>query len=488
MEDFPPPPDQDESSLFQHAAAGKDGWPARTGQSMSLREQGNTIDRLSKENFDLKVRVHFLNEELGRRSDEGIKEMTTENAELKTDRQKLQRETQGLRRQVRDLEKLVEHQKSAFKADKQKLHDDSEGLKHRVRDLEHQLETLEPEFKLENQKLQDDSQGLRQKVYELENQLEVQKAVSKLDKQKLQDDGEGLRQKVYGLENQLEAQKAMSKTDKQKLQHDSQELRQIVYDLEHQLEEKRLAELAHAQAGARPVSSEIDAREERGMWRDMLDGETAAREFAEDEARKFRAEIHRLNNGASEGGRGAPERGSGGSSMELDLLKQENSELRKQVSAQSSMIHSRDMEKRRLYTEIDELKLGRQQDGRRSSTGDSILDRSASQIRRRSFSSKTSSGSGRRGSGSDHGDLEARNEELRDQASALKLENHSLREQVDEYAKELQALDRAYQEDVDKANEEMQAMQDGLDKANEEVQAMQDGLDKANVEMQAMQD
>jgi chromosome segregation ATPase len=263
MEDFPPPPDQDESSLFQHAAAGKDGWPARTGQSMSLREQGNTIDRLSKENFDLKVRVHFLNEELGRRSDEGIQAMSTENAELKTDRQKLQRETQGLRRQVRDLEKLVEHQKSAFKADKQKLHDDSEAVKHRVHDLEHQLETQESEFKLENRKLHDDGQGLRQKVYELENQLEVQKAASKLDKQKLQEDSEGLRQKVYGLENQLEAQKAMSKTDKQKLQHDSQELRQIVYDLEHQLEEKRLAELAHAQAGARPVSSEIDAREER---------------------------------------------------------------------------------------------------------------------------------------------------------------------------------------------------------------------------------
>ena len=85
---------------------------ARSGRTMTLKEQSSTIDRLSKENFDLKMRIHFLSEALNKRSEEGIKEMISENVELKSDKLKLQKDNQGLKRKIRDLEKQLKDQQS----------------------------------------------------------------------------------------------------------------------------------------------------------------------------------------------------------------------------------------------------------------------------------------------------------------------------------------------------------------------------------------
>jgi hypothetical protein len=84
----------------------------RSGRTMTLKEQSSTIDRLSKENFDLKMRIHFLNEALNKRSEEGIKEMISENVELKSDKLKLQKDNHGLKRKIRDLEKQLKDQQS----------------------------------------------------------------------------------------------------------------------------------------------------------------------------------------------------------------------------------------------------------------------------------------------------------------------------------------------------------------------------------------
>jgi cob(I)alamin adenosyltransferase len=77
------------------------------GKHMTLKEQSSTIDRLSKENFDLKMRIHFLNEALSKRSEEGIQEMVSENVELKSDKLKLQKDNQALRKTIRELQKQL---------------------------------------------------------------------------------------------------------------------------------------------------------------------------------------------------------------------------------------------------------------------------------------------------------------------------------------------------------------------------------------------
>jgi centrosomin-like protein len=95
----------------------------RSGKNMTLKEQSSTIDRLSKENFDLKMRIHFLNEALNKRSEEGIKEMISENVELKSDKLKLQKENQGLKRTVRDLEKQLKDRDQQSDKDSMVNHD-----------------------------------------------------------------------------------------------------------------------------------------------------------------------------------------------------------------------------------------------------------------------------------------------------------------------------------------------------------------------------
>lgn len=92
-----------------NAARGFAPTPAfvRSGKSLTLKEQSSTIDRLSKENFDLKMRIHFLGEALNKRSEEGVKEMISENVDLKSDKLRMQKDLQALRRQVRELERQL---------------------------------------------------------------------------------------------------------------------------------------------------------------------------------------------------------------------------------------------------------------------------------------------------------------------------------------------------------------------------------------------
>ena len=118
---------------------------------MTLKEQSSTIDRLSKENFDLKMRIHFLNEALNKRSEEGIKEMISENVELKSDKVKLQKDNQGLKRKMRDLEKQLKDQQS----DKESMvNHDPEGSDDEHRDPMQEEEMLFLRERAENYELE----------------------------------------------------------------------------------------------------------------------------------------------------------------------------------------------------------------------------------------------------------------------------------------------------------------------------------------------
>ncbi|PYI10471.1 hypothetical protein BO78DRAFT_360355 [Aspergillus sclerotiicarbonarius CBS 121057] len=422
---------------------------AKSGRTMTLKEQSSTIDRLSKENFDLKMRIHFLNEALNRRSEEGIKEMISENVELKSDKLKLQKDSQSLKRKIRDLEKQLKDQQS----DKESmLNHDPEGSDEEDRDPAQDEEIL------------------------------------------------FLRERVETYELEIERLRSES--------------------IARESEKRRLAEMVKSLSDGRPMGSDVGAREERDMWKDMLEAETAAREQAEEENKRLREEALRLKSemsfpvvAARVGQRDRigsmasysvaserdfsrdPHTASSSSStlvMELELLKQENAELRKEVSAQTSMLTSRNREKERLYQEIEELKLGQRRDGNRSVAGDSIFDRSASRAHGRP-SSRASDGTGH--SPSDDAkreDLETRVGQLRDQVSALKLENQAIREQMDDTVRDYEALDKAYQADVDQAEEEMQSLQQERDQAlqmaDERDEAFQDLRAEAQEELDALGD
>ncbi|OKL63459.1 hypothetical protein UA08_02076 [Talaromyces atroroseus] len=417
----------------------------RSGKSMTLKEQSSTIDRLSKENFDLKMRVHFLNEALNKRSEEGIKEMISENVELKSDKIKLQKENQGMKRTIRNLEKQLKDSQSS-----------------RDTDADQETETNDEEKR---------------------NEIEEEELIF-------------LRERVETYEVEIERLRSES--------------------ILRESEKRRLAEIVKSIGDSRPIDSDAGAREEREMWKDMLDAETAAREQAEEENRKLRDEILRARaegNIGSEAGRygrsgrkgsiishsTASERDherrltvpSSASStlVELELLKKENTELRREVSVQTSMLTSRNREKERLYQEIEDLKLQR---SGRSIAGDSIFERSASRAHVRSSSRASNGTRESRASDSERENMEVRNGELRDQVSSLKLENQGLRSQLDEYMAEIEALDKAYQADVDQAEEELQVLQQERDQAlqvaEEREAALQDLKNEAQEEIDTLGD
>jgi hypothetical protein len=83
------------------------GFSNRPGSNLTLKEQNSKIDKLTKENFDLKLKIHFLDQSLQNRSEEGVKDMINKNVQYQTDLANERKENQSLRRKIRDLEKKL---------------------------------------------------------------------------------------------------------------------------------------------------------------------------------------------------------------------------------------------------------------------------------------------------------------------------------------------------------------------------------------------
>lgn len=129
------------------------------GKNMTLKEQSAIIDRLQKENFDLKIKVFYLNEKLEKQSDEGIKEMTKENVEMKVKLAEGMRERKSLKRRLKELEKKVEN----MGGEKEGREDGEDGdiweLKERVERYEIEIEELTRREREREERLRNDIGG-----------------------------------------------------------------------------------------------------------------------------------------------------------------------------------------------------------------------------------------------------------------------------------------------------------------------------------------
>lgn len=82
--------------------------PLQDGHQLSLREQENVIDKIEKENFGLKLKIHFLEEAL-RKAGPGFSEAALkENTELKVDKVTMQRELHRYKKHLTASEKDLE--------------------------------------------------------------------------------------------------------------------------------------------------------------------------------------------------------------------------------------------------------------------------------------------------------------------------------------------------------------------------------------------
>jgi Centrosomin N-terminal motif 1/Micro-tubular organiser Mto1 C-term Mto2-binding region len=409
----------------------------RMSKSLTLKEHRGTVERLGKENFDLKMKIHFLDQALQKRSDDSVKDMITENVQLKSDKLRLERDNHTLRKQVRDLEKRLKEEDSPTA-------DQGYGTD------EERSPTAEEEVLY-----------LRDRMESFE--LEIEK---------------------------LRSESIAKETDK-----------------------RRLAEMVRSLGETRAAGSDVGSREERDMWKDMLEAETAAREQSEEDNKKLRDEIARLKDGAygrtrpsfgknnrlpsSMSQSSASDSGRNNSSkapktvVELERLQHENLELQKTISAQVSTLTSRNKEKERLYQEIEDLKLGRLAvNGVRSVAGDSIFERSASRARSNSRASNATRVS--RVSEAEREAFEHKIGGLRDQVSELRLENQKLKTQYDEVCAELDAVDAQMLVNLDQYNEEIHVLtldrDDAVRYAEEQEAAFQSLKAEAQEEIDGLGD
>ncbi|KAI1857271.1 uncharacterized protein JN550_013354 [Neoarthrinium moseri] len=436
------------------------GTAAKNGRNLTLKEQSSTIERLSKENFDLKLKVMFLSDRLDKLSEEGIKEMISENVELKTSLAVIQRDNKVLRRRVKELEKRLRDEddmrpstaKSGYSSDGQSAHPYDPDAQEREEELLY----------------------LRERVEEYITEIE-----------------------------QLRNENMASQAEKRKLA-------EVV---------KNMGDRAGERLG-----DSINRQEEADVFKELLEQETARREQADDDNRKLRDDIFRLkqelnvavSGGAVSGGgthhttniynitrkgkptsptRSRPVSGLSGEMeapgsisqsstlveelrRESEQLRHENAELRREVGAQTSMLTSRNREKERLYQEIEDMKLAQRRGGPAPSTIDSLLDRSAS--RAGGHERSQSRGSARTrltvaAEDPEREELENKLAEQRDRVSELKLHNQELQRELETCMEDFETACQGKRE----AEEAALDLQEELDNALNDLMAIQSERDEA---------
>lgn len=433
------------------------------GKNLTLKEQSSTIERLSKENFDLKLKVMFLSDRLDKLSEEGVKEMISENVELKTGLAVLQRDNKMLRRRVKELEKQLKEDderpgtaKSAVSDDDQSAAYDQEAqereeellyLRERMEEYVTEVERLRNENmnkEAEKRRMAEALKSLGERAgenYGRQEEVDVWRDLHEQEEARrltADEENNGLKEEVRRLKEETHRLKQENTTLGGGLHHTTN-----IYNI--------TKKPTHRPASpTRPVSSfsnEIDAN----------GGSMSNASTLVDELRR-----------------------------ESEQLRHENAELRKDLGAQASMLTSRNKERERLTQEIEDLKMAQRRGGPAPSTVDSILERSASRAGGHERSQSRASG-GTRITGAVQDDpereeLENQLAELRDRNNELKLEKQDIQRELKAFEKEFEAAAKARQD----AEDLIAALQEDLDVAHNDMVQFQTERDEALLENESV--
>ena len=440
---------------------------SRSGKNLTLKEQSSTIERLSKENFDLKLKVMFLSDRLDKLSEEGVKEMISENVELKTGLAVMQRDNKALKRKIKDLEKQLKEDEGRPSTARSGTSNgepspqwfDQEGAQEREEELLYLRERVE-EYVTEIEKLRKDSV---QRENDKRNLAEVVRSLGERRGQNVE-----TREEMDVWKDLLEQETSR----REQVDEENKRLREEVFRLKTEpVSVAGSAGLNHTTniynitkkrsgSPSRPRSGHSDRLSED------RNGTFSSASTLVEELRK-----------------------------ESEQLRHENAELRREVGAQTSMLTSRNREKERLYQEIEDLKLGIRH-GAGSVAGESIFERSASRagIPRAHERSNSRVSMGTRQTTMDdteREDFENKQAELRDGINSLKIHNQDLQRELEscmedfetavQQKKEAEALATELQEALEVAENDLLTMQSDRDEAlqgQEEAEIMFESLRK----------
>jgi len=227
---------------------GGDKGPLHDGNQLSLREQENVIDRIEKENFGLKLKIHFLEEAL-RKAGPGFSEAALkENTELKVDKVTMQRDLQKFKKQLVNAEKDLETYQQQIldvqaKAKKKYANEDQQA---EIAQLQRALEDKEADIDDLRRQLERGSQdnGKLEQYQDDIADLEADLRAKDREINDREDELEDAKSKLEDAEMKWrEAQRRIAELEERERQPDAgqgkiEELEERVRDLELDLREK----------------------------------------------------------------------------------------------------------------------------------------------------------------------------------------------------------------------------------------------------------
>lgn len=315
----------------------------RPRRTLTLKEQNSKIDKLTKENFDLKLKIHFLDQALQNRSDDGVRELIEKNVQFQTDLANERKESQSLRRKMRDMERKIKELDDAL----------TEAVQEQKSTKEEVDDEDDPTLQAE---MHEEILYLRQQLDHSENVVTTLR--------------EEVMMKDFEKRKMAEHMRGMAG----KRGEDSAGVKETM---------DMWQDLLNAETGRRE-----QAEEDISKLRDELNALRLERispvvTRGKDDRRRSRVNDEGVEDDLVNGA-------LSDSNAAVEQLKHENAELRRDLGAQTSMLTSRNRERERLQQEIEDLKLlQRKGDGARSVAGESIFDRSVSRAHQRSESRAT---------------------------------------------------------------------------------------------------
>ncbi|KAH8881370.1 hypothetical protein GQ53DRAFT_832420 [Thozetella sp. PMI_491] len=443
------------------------------GRNLTLKEQSSTIERLSKENFDLKLKVMFLSDRLDKLSEEGIKEMISENVELKTGIAVLQRDNKVLRKRVKELEKQLkdEDERPSTARSPQSEEDQSAAYDQEAQEREEELiylrEQME-EYITEIERLRTENLN---KEADKRRMAEVLRSMGEKGAERMSE-SIGRQEEADVWKDLLEQETAR----REQADDDNRRLRDEIFRLKQELSSHQVGGGLHHTTNIYNITKKRDRPMSPSRPATAFSGEMDPNGTVSGSSTTLVEDLRR----------------------ESEQLRHENAELRREVGAQTSMLTSRNREKERLYQEIEDLKMAQRRGGPAPSTIDTLLERSASRAGAHDRPHSRASG-GTRVTGSvmddvERDELESKMAELRDKNNELKLQNQDLQRELGasmedfeaaaEAKKQAEELAAALQEDIETAMNDLMALQAERDEALQEHANLENEFESLRKEAQ----
>ncbi|KAF2121775.1 hypothetical protein BDV96DRAFT_618333 [Lophiotrema nucula] len=404
----------------------------RSKHNLTLKEQNSKIDKLSKENFDLKLKIHFLDQALQSRSDEG----------LQTDLANEKKDNQTLRKKVRELERKVKALEEGETAPKDPASgSDDERSDQSSRNAEMEEEIL----------------WLRERLESTETLIE------QMQKDNFNREVEKRRMAEY----------IKSMGERGSSSEPSAGINEAMGMWKDELDEERTRR-EHAEADAEKLREEVDRlRTLHEQSRPHSTTKHNVRNVYNISRKNLTSYTTRSNSGSDINEQAAPPSMGGTSSTLVDQLKTENQELRRDLGAQTSMLTSRNKERERLQMEIENLKLTVRRGDVASVAGDSIFERSISRNHQRSVSRASHGTRATQISDQERDDFENKYAALRDELSQTKLQYKELDDQLNghlDLLEQTEAKVKELENELDLQTQDLQALQSERDEALEILQ------------------